>query len=52
MGEKVLKLEDEGKSVGEIAKLLFGDPKEIELLTWGHFTRRRLVLSLLGRKIE
>jgi hypothetical protein len=49
MGEKVLALDHRGKGVGEIARSLFGGPMLVELLTLGHFTRRRLVLSYLGR---
>ena len=52
MGEKVLALDQQGKDVGEIARALFGGPMLIELLTLGHFTRRRLVLSYLGKNLE
>ena len=48
MGEKVLALHERGMSVAEIARQLFGGPMLIELLTMGHFSRRRLVLSYLG----
>jgi hypothetical protein len=33
--------------VAEIARLLFGGPMLIELVTAGHFTRRHLVRSYL-----
>ena len=49
MGEKVLALNQQGKGVGEIVRSLFGGPMLVEFLTLGHFTRRRLVLSYLGR---
>ena len=52
MGEKVLALDQQGKGVGEIARSLFGGAMLVELLTLGHFTRRRLVLSYLGRNHE
>lgn len=52
MGEKVLALDQQGKGVGEIARSLFGGAMLVELLTLGHFTRRRLVLSYLGRNQE
>jgi len=52
MGAKVLALDQQGIDVGEIARSLFGGPMLIELLTLGHFTRRRLVLSYLGRNQE
>lgn len=51
-GEKVLRLDNQGKSVGEISRLLLGGPMSIEFITLGHFTRRRLVLSYLGRNFE
>jgi glyoxylase-like metal-dependent hydrolase (beta-lactamase superfamily II) len=52
MGEKVLELNEQGKSVSEISRSLFGDPMLIEVFTLGHFSRRRLVLSYLGRNHE
>jgi len=52
MGAKVLALHQQGKSVGEIAQILFGGPMLIEGLTWGHFSRRWLVRSYLGMKHE
>jgi glyoxylase-like metal-dependent hydrolase (beta-lactamase superfamily II) len=48
IGEKVLLLHKAGAKVSEIANMLFGRPMLIELFTWGHFSRRRLVLSYLG----
>jgi hypothetical protein len=39
-------------SYGEIARSLFGGAMVVELLTLGHFTRRRLVLSYLGKNYE
>lgn len=49
MGDKVMDMDKQGLGIGEIARSLFGGPMLIELLTLGHFTRRRLVLSFLGR---
>jgi len=48
MGEKVLKLADRGMSVNEISKELLGGPMWIELVTWGHLSRRNLVNSYLS----
>jgi glyoxylase-like metal-dependent hydrolase (beta-lactamase superfamily II) len=48
IGKLVLMKSGQGKSVSEIARSVFGGPMLIELLTWGHFSRRRLVLSFLG----
>jgi len=52
MGEKVLALNEQGKSVREIARSLFGGPMLVEILTLGHFSRRRLVLSYLNKNTE
>ncbi len=49
LGEKVLALDRKGKSVARIASALCGPPMFIELLTLGHFSRRHLVRSYLGR---
>lgn len=50
MGAKVQVLHQQGISVGEIARILFGGPMLIEGMTWGHFSRRWLVRSYLGIK--
>jgi glyoxylase-like metal-dependent hydrolase (beta-lactamase superfamily II) len=47
LGEQVLELDRQGKSVGEIVRRLCGSPMLIELLTLGHFTRAHLVRSFL-----
>ena len=48
LGEQVLAMHREGRCVGEIARALLGRTMAIELITGGHFSRRRLVLSYLG----
>lgn len=48
MGEQVLSLRRQGRSVGEIERLLFGGRMWVEWITLGHFSRRHLVLSFLG----
>jgi len=47
MGEKVLDLNARGWSVNAIARMMFGGPMPIEIITLGHFSRRNLVLSYL-----
>jgi glyoxylase-like metal-dependent hydrolase (beta-lactamase superfamily II) len=49
LGERVLALDAEGRSVREIVRALCGGPMLMELFTLGHFSRRRLVLSYLRR---
>ncbi len=49
LGEKILDLDARGFSIGRITKTLCGSPMLIELLTLGHFSRRNLVRSYLGR---
>jgi len=46
-GEKVIALRGKGTSVSTIARELFGKPIWVEYLTFGHFSRRRLVESYL-----
>lgn len=48
LGEKVLRLHQQGKSVSQIARQLLGGPMLVELVTLGHFSRRNLVRSYLG----
>jgi glyoxylase-like metal-dependent hydrolase (beta-lactamase superfamily II) len=48
LGEGVLALHRQGWGVSEITRALCGKPMLIEFITWGHFARRRLVLSYLG----
>lgn len=48
LGEQMLALHQQGRSVDEIARALCGGPMLIEAITLGHFSRRRLVLSYLG----
>lgn len=48
LGERVLALHRQGRSVRGIIRALLGGPMLIEFITLGHFSRRRLVLSYLG----
>lgn len=52
LGERILELDRQGKRVGEIVRAVCGGPMLIELVTLGHFSRRHLVRSHLGRKGE
>lgn len=47
MGERVLELNRQGRSIDSIARELFGGVTWIELVTLGNFSRRRLVRSYL-----
>ncbi len=47
LGERVVALHQQGKSVSEIVRALCGGPMLIELVTLGHFSRRHLVFSYL-----
>ncbi len=47
LGERVLALRRQGRSVDQIVHALLGGPMLIELITLGHFSRRQLVLSYL-----
>jgi hypothetical protein len=49
LGDRVLELDQQGKSVGEIVGTLCGSLMLIEVLTLGHFTRGHLVRSFLHR---
>ena len=49
LGEQVLELHQGGSSVNEIVRALLGGPMWIEFATLGHFSRRRLVRSYLGK---
>lgn len=49
LGEKVLDMERQGRSERQIVRALCGGPMFIEFFTLGHFTRRWLVRSYLGR---
>ena len=51
-GQEVLDMQKEGANVQQIARSLFGGPMLIELITLGHFTRRRLVLSYLNQNYD
>jgi hypothetical protein len=48
-GSKVLDLHRKGWDVDAIVRALCGKPMAIEMLTWGNFARRHLVLSYLGK---
>lgn len=47
VGNRVLELHQKGWNVQAIANSLFGGPMLIEFFTFGHFSRRHLVLSYL-----
>lgn len=47
LGAKVLALHRQGWSVNQIARELLGGPIWIEVITWGHFSRKQLVLAYL-----
>jgi len=47
LGSKVLDLNAQGRSAGEIVRELCGPPMPIEYITLGHFSRKQLVLSYL-----
>jgi hypothetical protein len=49
LGQEVLALDRQGRSVGEIIRAVCGGPMWVEFVTLGHFSRRWLVLSYLGR---
>jgi hypothetical protein len=44
----VLALHRQGRNVNEIVRTLCGGSMLLEVITLGHFSRRRLVLSCLG----
>jgi glyoxylase-like metal-dependent hydrolase (beta-lactamase superfamily II) len=48
LGERVLALHRQGRSVNQIVRALLGGPMLLEVITLGHFSRRQLVLSYLG----
>lgn len=52
MGQQVKEMHQAGQSVNEIARTLFDGPLPVELITLGHFSRRRLVLAYLGQNEE
>jgi glyoxylase-like metal-dependent hydrolase (beta-lactamase superfamily II) len=52
LGERVLELHRQGQDVPAIARAVGGRLMPIELVTLGHFSRRRLVLSYLKAKDE
>ena len=52
LGERVVALDREGRSEREIVRRLLGRPMWIELITLGHFSRRNLVRSFLGRNLD
>ena len=52
LGEQVLELHQQGWEVQEIVRALCGGPRLVELFTLGHFSRRRLILSYLGKNDE
>lgn len=49
LGDAVLALHRQGWGVSDIVRTLCGGPMLLEFITLGHFSRRRLVLSYLGR---
>jgi len=48
LGERVLALHRQGRSVDQIVQALLGPPMPIEMITLGHFSRRWLVCSYLA----
>lgn len=52
IGQEVLERARKDYSTAAIARELFGGPMFIELFTFGHFSRRQLVLSYLSRIAE
>jgi glyoxylase-like metal-dependent hydrolase (beta-lactamase superfamily II) len=48
LGERVLTQHEQGLAVTQIARSLCGRPMWVEIITLGHFSRRRLVLSYLN----
>jgi hypothetical protein len=52
LGEQVLERHRQGQKVREIVHVLCGGPMLLELVTLGHFSRRRLVLAYLGMNEE
>jgi len=48
LGERVLALHRQGRSVDQIVQALLGPPMPIEMITLGHFSRRWLVHSYLA----
>lgn len=49
LGGRILDLRRRGWGVGRIARAVCGPPMQVELVTLGHFSRRRLVLSFLKK---
>ena len=52
LGERVLELHRQGLNAREIARRLLGAPMWVEIVTLGHFSRRRLALSYLQMNDE
>lgn len=52
LGQQVLELDRKGLTVAEISRRLCGGPMLVELITLGHFSRRNLVRSYLGRNAD
>ncbi len=48
LGNRVLDLRREGRSIGAITRQVCGGPMPIELVTIGHYSRRNLVRSFLA----
>jgi len=46
---RVQELHGQGGSVSQIARIVGGSPMQVEWITLGHFSRRSLVLSCMGR---
>lgn len=49
LGGQILELHRRGQDVGSIARQLCGPAMSIEWITLGHFSRRHLVLSYMGK---
>ena len=52
LGEQVVALDREGRGEREIVHALLGPAMWIERMTLGHFSRRNLVRSYLGRNAD
>lgn len=48
LGERIVALHRQGRSIDSIARAVCGKPMPIELITLGHFSRKGLVRSYLG----
>ncbi len=52
LGQKVLALQRQGRSMAQIERALLGGPMWVEVVTLGHFSRRHLLRSFLGESSQ